>query len=205
MNSISKLIEQNIINFSDTLINNYYLLNLNETEVLILCKLYTLNKKDNKDLPIKELSNTMTLNENDLSMYIISLIERGYINIYVIDNHEEYDLNGVIEKLGNVLEVDNNGNNERKNTIESICQYLEQMCNRVTTTNDLIFINKWLDEERTVDEIKNGILSSVKLNKTNINYIDAVISSKNKKRETKDLNLDQEVIDILDGINVRKK
>ena len=79
-----------------------------------------------------------------------------------------------------------------------------------TTTEDFVMelgkhlkiVNMWV-EEYTIDEIKSAVLDSLKAKKLHLRYADAILASRNKKRETID-EVDEEAAELLAGIYVKK-
>ena len=83
MNAIGKLIKSKTISFPNVLIKNYQKIGLNEVNTVVIIKLYYLAEENDNFLRLNELVKSMTIEINELSNMIISLVDRGYINLEV--------------------------------------------------------------------------------------------------------------------------
>ena len=71
------------------------------------------------------------------------------------------------------------------------------------TLNDLKIIDRWLEEGFSFEEITNTVLECVRLKKTNVKYVDAVLIS--RKKHEKATNVDPELQEVLQQINVKRR
>ena len=77
MNNIGKLIKSKTISFNEMLIRFYTKLNLNETEAMILMVLYVQQDDTGEVLSTDVLKSKVSLNEEELSNVILSLINKS--------------------------------------------------------------------------------------------------------------------------------
>lgn len=206
MNKMGKLIKAKTISFVDTLIKNYNRMNLNEQETIILLLLYYQQEETNQQLLIKNLINATSLDENQLSTVILNLVKKGFIELIIEDGGKElFSIDQVYDALGTLLDTENDETSDliRKENLNAIVMYVETTYQRNVNTGDLIIINGWLDLHYTIEEIKEAILDSLKAKKMHLKYADAILASRNKKKE--EVEADSEMASILDGIYVKKR
>ena len=207
MNSIAKLIKAKTIDFTQVLIKHYKAIGLNETSAVIVSKLYYLADENDNFLSVEKLVQEVTLNEELLSMEIINLVSNGYIELSVDNNgRETFTLDGTIEKLGVVLESISNGNGAslRQEKLSLIVNYVETTYQRLCTTQDLIIINSWIDNNCDYEDIKEAVLKSVKMGKMNLKYAEAILYSKSRREVKAEIEVDDELKALLDGAYVKK-
>lgn len=206
MNKMGKLIKSKTIPFVNTLINNYSKLKLNETEAMLLLLLYNQQEENNQQLLISDLTKKMSLTENELSNVILGLIQKGFIELTIQEDHKEYfNIDNLIDKLGEAIDEDTQENKEleRKEQLQIIISYIESSYGRPVNNNDLVIINNWLDLGYSIEDIKEAILDSLKAKKLHLRYADAILASRHKQRETVD-EIDEEGAELLASIYVKK-
>lgn len=207
MNKMAKLIKARMINFIETLIKNYKQIGLNELDTIIICKLYYLSLDNNNILIADDLAKEITINENELANHIFSLVEKGYLEIEINEDGKEiFSLDGTIEKLGVVLEKEDleSPSTERSEKLALIVSYVETTYGRVCNANDFVIINHWLDSGYSLDDIRSAILQSVKVNKLNLKYAEAILVSKKQHSEKEEIVVDDEIKALLDDAYVKK-
>ena len=201
MNNYAKLIESHIISFKEVIVLNYKKIGLNEQEAMIIILLYEHKKHHDKAISVKDISQYVTFTEQELSSKIVSLVERGYIELEMKNNVEVFSLKPTIEKLGNSLaNVD-----EKiiyKDEIKEIIADLEKKYSRPLKASELLIIKEWFNQKIDVNVIKKTIENCYQLNKLNIKYIDSILS--NQVNRNKDVIIDEKIEEVLKRINVRK-
>jgi len=189
-----------MISFKEVLVLNYKRIGLNEVEAMCLILLYEQKKHTNNAISVNEIVKYVTLSEQELSKVLLKLVEKGYIELKLINNVESYSLNPTIKKLGNVLEKQESGKTY-KEEIQDIIATLEKYYGRNLTPKELLIIQEWFNEEYEIDVINKAINESLKLGKNNVKYIDSILSNKVKREEQVD---DDDIEEVLKEINVRK-
>ena len=203
MNNYSKLINSHMISFKEALVKNFKKIDLNEIEAMVIILLYE-QKKINNTLSIESLLEQVTLSEYDLSSMIVNLVERGYIELVIEDNMEEhFFLTPTIDKLGEVLEQNDKKTHSNDIELSKTVNFIESVFQKQMSLNDLKIIDRWLEEGFSFEEITNTVLECVRLKKTNVKYVDAVLIS--RKKHEKATNVDPELQEVLQQINVKRR
>lgn len=206
MNNIGKLIKSKTISFNEMLIRYYHNLGLNETEAMILMVLYVEQDEVDDVLSVDHFQHKVSLNETALSEVLLSLVQKGFIELLIDDNgHETFNLEPSIEKLGEVVNrEDSSNNNSREYLMHEIVGYIENCYQKVLNPNDLIVINNWLDLEYTLEEIKQAILDSLKAKKMHIKYADAILANRKKERK-QEVEVDEDIKQLLQSVYVNRR
>ena len=207
MNSIAKLIKAKTIDFTQVLIKHYKAIGLNETTAVIVAKLYYLADENDNFLELEKLAKEVTINIEELSDLVIDLVNKGYIELTLDNNCKEtFTLDGVIEKLGVVLDKGSSDEllDERKEKLSLIVSYVETTFSRICSAADLIIINAWLDNNYDYEDIKSAVFRAFQLGKYNLKYADAILASKASHQAKPEIEVDEELKALLDGAYVKK-
>lgn len=207
MNNIAKLIKAKTIDFTQVLIKHYKAIGLNETTAVIVAKLYYLADENDNFLELDKLAKEVTINIEELSDLVIDLVNKGYIELTLDNNGKEtFTLDGVIEKLGVVLDKGSSDEllNERKEKLSLIVSYVETTFSRICSAADLIIINAWLDNNYDYEDIKSAVFRAFQLGKYNLKYADAILASKASHQAKPEIKVDEELKALLDGAYVKK-
>lgn len=207
MNSIAKLIKAKTIDFTQVLIKHYKAIGLNETTAVIVAKLYYLADENDNFLELDKLAKEVTINIEELSDLVIDLVNKGYIELTLDNNGKEtFTLDGVIEKLGVVLDKGSSDDllDERKEKLSLIVSYVETTFSRICSAADLVIINAWLDNNYEYEDIKNAVFRAFQLGKYNLKYADAILASKASHQAKPEIEVDEELKALLDGAYVKK-
>lgn len=206
MNSIGKLIKAKTISFNEMLIRNYKKLKLDEKEAMILMLLYVQQDEGSTILVTENLKTKVTMSEDELSLIIVQLVQKGYIELLINDDGKEtFSLDKVIDTLGNYL-ADNSEQNEitdRSLLLQEIISYAEKCYQKVLNSNDLIIINHWLDLNYSLEDIEEAILDSLKAKKLHLKYADAILVNRKKER-TKVTEVDEDIKQMLQSVYVKR-
>lgn len=207
MNCIAKLIKAKTIDFTQVLIKHYKAIGLNETTAVIVAKLYYLADENDNFLELEKLAKEVTINIEELSDLVIDLVNKGYIELTLDNNGKEtFTLDGVIEKLGVVLDKGSSDEllDERKEKLSLIVSYVETTFSRICSAADLIIINAWLDNNYDYEDIKSAVFRAFQLGKYNLKYADAILASKASHQAKPEIEVDEELKALLDGAYVKK-
>lgn len=205
MNNIGKLIKSKTISFNETLIKNYVRLNLNEIEAMILMVLYNQQDEGNSYLSVKALKEKVSISEEDLSNYLMLLVQKGMIEILIDEESKEtFNLDQIMDKLGDLLNNNKTTDYDKTIIVSEIISFTEKMFSKLLTSGDLLIINEWVDNGYDLEEIKRAILQSTKVQKQSLKYADAVLVSKQNTRRT-EINADPKIKELIDSIYVKRK
>ena len=205
MSAVARLIKAKTISFTEELLKNYKKINLNEAETILLIKLsQQLDSHDNV-LSINDLVYSMTLKEIELSNLVISLVQRGFIEINLDNGIESFSIDGTIELLAKVID-DNEPNTfkDRQDLLSQIVLYIETTYAKPLAPADLMIINNWIDLAYTFEEIKKAILDSLKAKKLHLKYADAILANRSAKEKRETVEYDEEIKNMLDAMYAKK-
>ena len=205
MSAVARLIKAKTISFTEELLKNYKKINLNEAETILLIKLsQQLDSHDNV-LSINDLVYSMTLKEIELSNLVISLVQRGFIEINLDNGIESFSIDGTIELLAKAID-DNEPNTfkDRQDLLSQIVLYIETTYAKPLAPADLMIINNWIDLAYTFEEIKKAILDSLKAKKLHLKYADAILANRSAKEKRETVEYDEEIKNMLDAMYAKK-
>lgn len=204
MNNYSKLIKSHMISFKEVMVLNYKAIGLNETEAMVIILLYEQKKQKNHAISAKNILKYVTLTESQLSNLLVNLVERGYIELIIEDNNlEHFVLTPTVEKLGEVLEANELGEASFKDNVSQVINLLETSYQRMLTASELVIVQKWMNEKHSLKDISNAINESIKLNKMNVKYVDAILVSRPVREQADEI--DPELQKVLQQINVKTR
>lgn len=204
MNNYSKLIKSHMISFKEVMVLNYKAIGLNETEAMVIILLYEQKKQKNHAISAKNILKYVTLTESQLSNLLVNLVERGYIELIIEDNNlEHFVLTPTVEKLGEVLEANELGETSFKDNVSQVINLLETSYQRMLTASELVIVQKWMNEKHSLKDISNAINESIKLNKMNVKYVDAILVSRPVREQADEI--DPELQKVLQQINVKTR
>lgn len=207
MNNIGKLIKSKTISFNEMLIRFYTKLNLNETEAMILMVLYVQQDDTGEVLSTDVLKSKVSLNEEELSNVILSLINKGYIELLIDDEGKEiFSIDNVIDKLGAIISSNDTiiDKNDRQVVLQEMVEYIEKCYQKVLSSSDLMIINNWLDLNYNIDEMKQAVLDSLKAKKMHLKYADAILVNRKKER-VQVSNVDEDIKSMLESVYVKTR
>lgn len=205
MSAVARLIKAKTISFTEELLKNYKKINLNEVETILLIKLsQQLDSHDNV-LSINDLVYSMTLKETEISNLVISLVQRGFIEINLDNGVESFSIDGTIELLAKAID-DNEPNTfkDRQDLLSQIVLYIETTYAKPLAPADLMIINNWIDLAYTFEEIKKAILDSLKAKKLHLKYADAILANRSAKEKRETVEYDEEIKNMLDAMYAKK-
>lgn len=205
MNNIGKLIKSKTISFNETLIKNYVKLNLNEIEAMILMILYNQQDEGNSYLSVKTLKNKVSISVEDLSNYVMLLVQKGMIEIFIDEEGEEtFSLNQIIDKLGEILDNNKVEEYDKRVIVSEIISFIEKIYVKPLTSADLLIVNDWVDNQYDFEDIKKAILQSTHVQKQSLKYVDAILVNKQNTRRAP-TEADPKIKELIDSIYVKSR
>lgn len=208
MKSYYELIKENLIDFEKVLIDNYYKIGLNETECLILLRLFQQSKKGNNILNADELIKKLSISSEKFTEVISGLVNRDFIELSLeLDKNQSYtesfSLEGSYRQLGYVFE--DKETKEEENTIsiemKQTMQYLEKQLGKMLTPLEINIVKKWFyDYKYSIDLINEEIEKVLKRKIKNVNIIDRALYARTKEKlDDSDVSKAKELFDKLYG------
>ena len=189
MSQYYTLLKNDIINFDQLLLDKYNVLGLDEVETIILIKL---NKilKSGKKFSIDLLTSSMSISENDLRNRLVSLINNQFITLMLDGKNELYSLDDTYKRLADaIVQNDIDAKTEKQETeVEKVVNALQKSFNKILTPLDLEMVHNWIYQDKfSFDTINNAIIETLKIKKTSVHYVDAILSKKEEiKKEHND-------------------
>lgn len=197
VHQLKRLIKKNIVDFSELLIENYHKLGLDETDTIILIKLYKLIDRNIPMINPKILSETLSISVQTTSKRLTNLIEKKFISVELVKGEngkekEEFNMDRIIELII-MFDSEERSNEELPNTSEKeIVELFESEFRKPLSPLDIQIITKWLNEENyTPDDIKEALFKAVKARKLTIKYVDTILlqTEESNKVEYKKTNI----------------
>lgn len=194
MKSYVDLMKENIIDFGSLLLDKYYLLNLNETECMVLYKLSKYSKEVNNILNLSYLEKKMNLDTNQLGNVIAGLVSKGFITLKMSDDDkgtflEEFSLEDAYKELSYVLEDGEKKaiNDQVNNDIKMILKMLESKNNKPLSPIEMQIVQKWFYEYKyDLELIKEQIEKTYKNKNASITIVDRQLFAKSRESITTD-------------------
>lgn len=189
ISNMKKLIQKDIIDFSELVLNNYFKLGLDETDAIILIKLHYLLKRNITFIHPKKLSKMLSITAQTTTKRLDKLIDKGFIKIELIKSPsgketESFNLDLIIEKIiKKDFEEQQQETTLNDKTIQSkLVNLFETEFRKPLSPLDIQVIIKWLEEDNyKFQEIKDALFQASKANKLSINYVDAILLRNQKE------------------------
>ena len=203
MKSYVDLMKENIIDFGSLLLDKYYLLNLNETECIVLYKLNKYSKEVNNILNLSYLEKKMNLDTNQLGNVIAGLVSKGFITLKMSDDEkgtflEEFSLEDAFKELSYILEDGEKKaiNDQVNNDIKMVLKMLESKNNKPLSPIEMQIIQKWFYEYKyDLELIKEQIEKTYKNKNASISIVDRQLFAKSRESITSDeIEVAQEIL-----------
>ncbi len=206
MSSVARLIKAKTISFTEEMIKNYHLLKLNEIETMILIHLFHQLDTNNNLLSTKVLSSKMSITEEEISNYVMNLIQKGFIELVFDEKEEVFNLDGTYNALARVLDdlEEDTTFKDRQDLLSQIVVYVETTYAKLCSPADLMVINHWLDVGYSFQEIKKAVLDSLKAKKLHLKYADAILANNKRQSEKETVVYDEDIKKMLDEMYVKK-
>lgn len=181
-----KWIDDQIIDFSQMILQNYKYIGLNETEALIIIELQKQSKAGVTFLNPKKIVKTVALTLDELLVVLDRLIQNNYLFMEIVKNEsgkeaEIYHLNNTVEKIlkynHQVMdELQISQPKKYATSEEELVDLIEKQFQRQLTPLDIEIIRSWVAENRySLLDIKKAVLDATKANKNTLGYVDGIL------------------------------
>ncbi len=186
---IKRYINNNTIDFTELVLNNYYKLGIDETDAVMVIKLQYLLNNNLTFISPSELSKMLSISTQTVSKRLKSLIEKGYIKMEVVKGKngkqtESFNLDFLIESILVNGNEERNGNKKTSNkTLESkLVKLFEEEFKKPLSVLDIQTITKWLNDDKyKYKEISDALFDAVRVRKLTIKYVDGILLRKDDK------------------------
>lgn len=188
---IKRYINNNTIDFTELILNNYYKLGIDETDAVMVIKLQYLLNNNITFISSSQLSKMLSISTQTTSKRLKALIEKGYIQMEVVEKKngkqsESFNLDFLIESILLSGSIESNGRKVKDNkTLESkLVTLFEEEFKKPLSVLDIQTITKWLNEDKYVfEDIKDALFDAVRSRKLTIKYVDGILLRKDDKPE----------------------
>lgn len=205
MNNYSKLIRSNVISLNEVLIQNYKNIGLDEIDMTILVLLNLQKLNQDNALSTNSLAEKMTLNENEISERILSLLQKGYLELIIDDvtSQEKFSLDPVIEKISALLSEEPKQETNQE-MVQKVVEYCQKIYQRILSVEELKIVHMWVDDNYSYEEISEAVFDSLKAKKTQIKYADAILVNRHQNMNREKVDVDPDIKEVLNSINVKR-
>lgn len=179
------LIKNNIIQFDRLLIEKYYVLDLDETDAIILIRLNDLLKRGERLFSVRAVASSMKIDESECGKRIVELVKRGFIALELSgkDAKEIFSLDETYRRLAYLLEDSEAKANdaETNEKIKYAVRLLESELKKTLSPIELEIVSRWYIEKKYDHrKIEEAILKSLKNKYRSVNYIDRLLAKEEK-------------------------
>ncbi|HHU56368.1 MAG TPA: DnaD domain protein [Acholeplasmataceae bacterium] len=207
MNQYYLLIKNGFIDFKNLMIEKYHLLNLNETDAIILIKLQNFLLQGKTKLSGEDLAPTMSITANTISKRIVDLVKRGFITLTLsdVDASEVFSLDETYKRLSYIIEKEDSEKEKSAtdNTIKEVVLFIEQEFKKVVTPTELEIVYHWVIEDKyELEKIKEAIIECAKLKKYNVKYVDLFL---NRKPQTQKYKTEENLQELFNNVYAKIK
>ncbi len=188
---MKRYINNNTIDFTELILNNYYKIGIDETDAVMLIKLQYLLTNNITFISPSQLSKMLSISTQTTSKRLKSLIEKGYIQMEVVKKSngkqsESFNLDYLIESilLSGSFEKDSDKEKTKKTIEAKLVKLFEEEFKKPLSVLDIQTITKWLNEDNyTFEDIKDCLFDAVRARKLTIKYVDGILLRKDDKAE----------------------
>jgi len=181
VNQLKNFINKKIVDFSELILQNYHLLGIDETDAIILIKLYKLLENEVNFINPKKLSESLSISALTTSKRISGLIDKGFIELELVKGKngkesEKYNLDLIFEKIIMNDYHERNGETIHNTNEKELVELFESEFKKPLGVLDIQTITKWLNDDKyTFDQIKDALFIAVKSRKLSIKYVDGIL------------------------------
>ena len=197
------LIKKGYVNVNKVLLENYLALKINETELVVIMKLFEMLKNNQVTVTETQLAKKTSLSVGECAKVLTGLFDRGLISINLEytkqgKTKESFNLDELINRLNEIFIEEKRANEviANENIIKDFVSLLEQAFKRSLTNLELDIIVDWVNNGETLADVQKALALAIKAGKMNIRYIDSCLVAIHKKSQ-ETIALDEEKSKIL--------
>ncbi|MDF9866873.1 DNA replication protein [Bacilli bacterium PM5-3] len=175
MINFEKLLENKIISKEQFLLNYYSLININETELVIILLIENM-LSSNKLVTVQELEKKMNISSDIINKAIKRLIQKKYLSFDPYSSNNSIDTSFIYEKIVDQLTKDEIASNEKNKTKNegNLIKMFEKEFKRNLSPFEIETIREWstsFSEELIIYSLREAVLNGV----INLKYIEKII------------------------------
>ena len=178
-NNIIKLLKDKPLSVPMILINNYQSLNITNDELILIMVIMNIGNKVIYNP--EEYANILNWRKHDVMNLINNLFDKNILSLIVEKvNRKTYEyisLDTLYNKLINIV-IDTNSNEEIDNSIFGV---FEAELGRMLTPMEYEKIKEWITSNINIELITLALKEAVLKGVNNLNYIDSILNSWQKK------------------------
>lgn len=178
---LKNFVDKNIVDFTELLLTNYYRLDLDEVDAIILIKLHHLINKNITFISPKKLSESLSISSQTTAKRLNNLIDSEFIKMELVKGEngkqkESYNLDKIFEKILKIDYDERKGTKTHNTSEKALVELFEEEFKKPLGVLDIQTITKWLNNDKyTFDEIKEALFIAVKQRKLTIKYVDGIL------------------------------
>lgn len=183
-------IEQGNVNISQLFFQNYKRLGIQDLDAMLIMHLNAYLSSGNSFPTPSDFAERMYLSENEVSMILQRLMQRGFLRISQSEDHngvlhEAFSLQTLWTRLTDEvsLETQEKEAEVEKNEEGEIFKLFEQEFGRFLSPMESESIGMWLDDDgHSVEVIRAALMEAVLADKLSLRYIDRILFEWKKKK-----------------------
>lgn len=182
-------IEQGNVNISLLLFQNYKSLGIEDLDAMLIMHMTAFKSVNNEFPTPTDFSSRMNLTENEVSMILQRLMQRGFLRIEQSQDangvlHEKFSLQPLWVRLTDKVSivVEESEEKTQKEAEGEIYKLFEQEFGRFLSPMESESISMWLDADgHSVEIIRAALKEAVLAEKMSLRYIDRILFEWKKK------------------------
>ena len=182
-------IEQGSVNISQLFFHNYKGLGIKDVDAMLVMHMTAYKSNGNEFPTPTDLAERMSLTENEVSMILQRLMQRGFLQITQGEDsagvlYEAFSLQPLWNRLTDkIIEVESKVEVESEKVSEGeVFKLFEQEFGRFLSPMETESISMWLDDDgHSVEIIRAALKEAVLAEKVSLRYIDRILFEWKKK------------------------
>ncbi len=179
---LRKLINDNALRYRDLVLAYYHKFGLSEIEAMALIRLHTLLEEKKGVIKPEKFAKWLSLNVSDTRQLLESLMEKGYLQIKLIDcgngkQQETFDVDHFLHKVIDHYKKANDY--EKAGTQHEWIVFLEDTLQRPLSPLDVDLVGEWIDKDNySFDMVKEATFDALKRQNPSVRLIDRLLLKK---------------------------
>ncbi len=179
------------IDFNNLLLEYYKELDLTSNELLVALMSNYLLEAGNLIITNELLELKLSLSKKEIDDSLSNLMNKGYLKYSKTNTGLISSLDSLYEKLISLFVKKNTIDEERRNLNDNlmyrIVDVFERELNKNLNTQDIQFIEKWIEDNVPEDIIINSFKDALNENNPYLSYVDKIIKRRLKEKENEGL------------------